>query len=103
MITIEEKQLARECLDFALQAGAFDARITLTKSTEDLIATLDGQVDRVTRCADRSLSILSIWSFEYTPILDSEAAACSMDSYSISAYLFRMTTFWFADSLEIPV
>ncbi len=57
MITIEEKQLARECLDFALQAGASDARITLTKSTEDLIATLDGQVDRVTRCADRSLSI----------------------------------------------
>ena len=57
MITQEEKTLARECLDFARSAGAQNCRITLTKSTEDQIATLDGEIDKVTRCADRSMNI----------------------------------------------
>lgn len=57
MITEQERQTAASCLDIAREAGASGARITLTKSTEDLIATLDGQIDKVTRCADRSLSI----------------------------------------------
>ena len=57
MITQNERSIALACLDFAREAGAQKARITLNKSTEDLIATLDGEVDKVTRCADRSLSI----------------------------------------------
>ena len=57
MISEAEKELARQSLGFAREAGAQNARITLTQSTEDLIATLDGEIDKVTRCADRSLSI----------------------------------------------
>lgn len=57
MITDVEKALIKECLVFAGEEGASDARITLTKSTEDQIATLDGQVDKVTRCADRTVNI----------------------------------------------
>ena len=57
MITEDEKTLARECLDFARNAGAQNCRITLTKSTEDQISTLDGEIDKVTRCADRSMNI----------------------------------------------
>ena len=57
MITAEEIRLARESLRFALDHGADAARITLTKSTEDIVATLDGAIDRVTRCADRSMNI----------------------------------------------
>ncbi|MBQ9463228.1 MAG: TldD/PmbA family protein [Bacteroidales bacterium] len=57
MITKEEIQLARECIDFARMEGASAARITLTKSIENLVATLNGEVDKVTRCADRSMSI----------------------------------------------
>ena len=57
MIQQEEMALARECIKYALEQGAGDVRITLTKSTEDLIATLDGDVDRVTHNADRSMSI----------------------------------------------
>lgn len=57
MITQEEIQLARECIAFARREGASAARITLTKSIENLVATLDGEVDKVTRCADRSMSI----------------------------------------------
>ena len=57
MISTEEILLARESLQFALDSGASAARITLTKSTEDLVATLDGEIDKVTRCADRSMNI----------------------------------------------
>ena len=57
MITREERQLTRECLEYALAQGASAVRITLTKSTENLVATLDGEIDKVTRCADRSMSI----------------------------------------------
>lgn len=57
MITREEMQLTRECVEYALSQGASAVRITLTKSVENLVATLDGEVDKVTRCADRSMSI----------------------------------------------
>ncbi|MBO4743453.1 MAG: TldD/PmbA family protein, partial [Bacteroidales bacterium] len=57
MISQEEIGLARESLQYALQCGASAARITLTKSTEDLVATLDGEIDKVTRCADRSMNM----------------------------------------------
>ena len=57
MITEKERQFVREALSLARQAGAQKARATLSKSEEDLVATLDGEVDRVTHCADRSLSL----------------------------------------------
>lgn len=57
MITEEERKLTGEALEMALKHGASKARITLAKSQEDLVATLNGEVDRVTRCLDRSMSI----------------------------------------------
>ena len=40
MITDFEKELVKECLVFAGGEGASDARITLTKSTEDQLQRL---------------------------------------------------------------
>ena len=57
MITDKELDFVREALDMAARAGAQHARATLSLSEEDLVATLDGEVDRVTHCADRSLSL----------------------------------------------
>ena len=57
MITENEKNLALMALERAKKEGADKARVSLSKSTEDLVSTLDGCVDKVTRCADRSLSI----------------------------------------------
>ena len=57
MITDKELAFVREALETAQAAGAQHARATLTVSEEDLVATLDGEVDRVTHCADRSLSM----------------------------------------------
>lgn len=57
MITEKELDFVREALAIARRCGAQKARATLSKSEEDLVATLDGEVDRVTHCADRSLSL----------------------------------------------
>ena len=57
MITENELAFVREALRMAQGAGAQHARVTLSKSEEDLVATLDGEVDRVTHCADRSLAL----------------------------------------------
>ena len=57
MITENELSFVREALRMAQAAGAQHARATLSKSEEDRVATLDGEVDRVTHCADRSLSL----------------------------------------------
>jgi len=56
MITEEEIRLVRASLGFCKENGATNARITLTKSTEDLVSTLDGKIDKVTECADRSMT-----------------------------------------------
>ena len=57
MMTDKELEFVREALRMAQRAGAQHARATLSLSEEDLVATLDGEVDRVTHCADRSLSL----------------------------------------------
>ncbi|NLZ19675.1 MAG: TldD/PmbA family protein [Bacteroidales bacterium] len=57
MITDKELSFVREALESARDAGAQQARATLSVSEEDLVATLDGEVDRVTHCADRSLAL----------------------------------------------
>ena len=57
MISKEERQLALEALGIAKKYGAQKARITLSKSQEDLVATLNGEIDRITRCLDRSMNI----------------------------------------------
>lgn len=57
MITEQEIQMVGTALQCALDHGAAKARATLNKSSENLVATLDGGIDKVTRCEDRSLSL----------------------------------------------
>ena len=65
MITNEEIQLTRDALSYALAQGAGSARVTLAESQEDLVATLNGEVDKVTHCLDRSLNIALIVNGRY--------------------------------------
>ncbi len=53
----EEILLAGKCLEMALKLGADKARITLSKSLMELFGTLDGELDKVSHCLDRSMSI----------------------------------------------
>lgn len=57
MIGKKETETVERALATALGAGAQKARITYSKSDEELVATLNGEIDKVTRCSDRSLSL----------------------------------------------
>ncbi len=56
MIDKKDIELVSESLEMAAKAGAEKARATLCRSEENLVATLNGEVDRVSRCEDSSLS-----------------------------------------------
>lgn len=57
MLEKDEKILTKECLKMALEAGASKARASLSKNTMNIVATLDGEVDKVTACLDRSITL----------------------------------------------
>ena len=56
-IDAEERALALKCLEFAKAEGASGARVTLNKSVMDLVGTLNGEIDKVSHCLDRSISL----------------------------------------------
>ena len=53
----EEIQLAEKSLETALRLGANKARVTLNKSLMVLYGTLNGELDKVNHCLDRSMSV----------------------------------------------
>lgn len=57
MITGEEKEIAGYCMEYALECGAGQVRVSLSKSVLDTLSLLNGTLDKVTRCADRSVYI----------------------------------------------
>lgn len=57
MLEKEEKDLTAECLQMAMEAGAAKARASLSKNNMNIVATLDGEVDRISGCMDRSISL----------------------------------------------
>lgn len=62
MIEKEDRRYAELALESALKEGATDARVTLSKSQTDIVSTLDGEIDSVSECLDRSISI-SVFAF----------------------------------------
>jgi len=62
LINDQDIALARRCLEMSLEQGADKARLTLNKSCMDLIASFNGEVDKVSHCMDRSIS-LSVFAF----------------------------------------
>lgn len=70
------EQLLRKCMDFALENGASQVRITYNESLMDLVGMLDGEVDKVTHSLDRSLTLALFADGRYgtfsTNRLDSE-------------------------------
>ena len=57
ILTPEEIALAEKAVAMAREAGAAQCRVTLAKSVLDLVGTLDGEIDKIQHCLDRSLSL----------------------------------------------
>ena len=55
MINEHEINLAKHCVRFAQENGADGARVVLSKSRTDSCNMLNGALDKVSHCADRSI------------------------------------------------
>ena len=55
MITELEKDIALHCISYAVENGADAARVSLNKSVMDGYTILNGELDKVTHSADRSI------------------------------------------------
>lgn len=52
-----EERIANRCLEHALTSGADKARVTLSKNLTEVYGTLNGELDKVSRCMDRALTV----------------------------------------------
>ena len=55
MITANEIEIARFCIETAIRLGASGARASLNKSVMDSCTILNGELDKVSHSADRSI------------------------------------------------
>ena len=55
MINNSEINIARHCINYAIQQGASAARVSLSKGSLDSCTMLNGELDKVTHSADRSV------------------------------------------------
>jgi PmbA protein len=55
MIIANEIELARYCIEFAIKSGASAARLSLNKNVMDAYTVLNGEFDKVSHSADRSI------------------------------------------------
>ena len=55
MINSYETDIARHCIAYAMEQGASAARISLSKGSLDACTMLNGELDKVTHSADRSI------------------------------------------------
>ena len=55
MIVANEIELARYCIEFAIKSGASAARLSLNKNLMDSYTVLNGELDKVSHSADRSI------------------------------------------------
>ena len=85
MITDKELNIVREALRFAQDNGARMARATLAVSSEDLVATLNGEIDRVTRCLDSSLSLALFVDGRYGSFSTNKLDEASLQDFILKA------------------
>jgi len=74
-------QTANTALQMAEEAGAQKARVCISESEEDLVATLNGQTDKVTHCADKSLSIAVFADGRFSSFLTNDLSDNALRSF----------------------
>ena len=85
MLEKDEKILTRECLKMALEAGSSKARASLSKNTMNIVATLDGEVDKITACLDRSITVNLFVDGRYGTFSTNKLDADSLRSFIVRA------------------
>lgn len=85
MLTAREMALSDKCLRAAMKAGASKARITLSKSLMESRGTLNGDLDKVSSCLDRSLTICLFADGRYGGFSTNRLVEGELDSFIAKA------------------
>ncbi|NLZ50143.1 MAG: TldD/PmbA family protein [Rikenellaceae bacterium] len=81
----EEKTLCHTALQTALKVGAQKARINFVKSSMDLVNTLDGEVDKLTRCLDSSMNIILFVDGKFGGFSTNKLSENALESFILRA------------------
>ena len=85
MITEHEINVARQCIDIAIGKGADAARVSLNKCVSDSVTLLNGEVDKVTHSADRSLYLYVFADGKYGTFSTNRLDIQELDSFVANA------------------
>ena len=81
MLSAEEIRIADKCVEKALALGASKVRVTLNKSLMELFGTLDGVLDKVSHCLDRSMSVCLFADGKYGSFSTNRLVESELDDF----------------------
>ena len=85
LISKSEKNLALYCIDAALRHGAGQVRVSLSKSTLDTFGMLNGELDKVTHAADRSIFLYIFADNRYGTFSTNMLEEASLEQFTAQA------------------
>ena len=85
MISNHEILIAKECIRIALKKGANGVRISLNKCISDSVTMLNGELDKVSHSADRSIYIYLFVDGRYGTFSTNRLDLCELDSFIANA------------------
>ena len=87
MISEEEKRIARHCVEYAMRNGADGIRVSLNKSVLDSCSLLNGELDKVSHSADRSIYIYVFAEGRYGTFSTNRLETAEMEEFISQAIL----------------
>ena len=85
MITEQETSIARHCISYATGHGADAARVSLSKSVMDGYTFLNGELDKVTHSADRSIYLYIFADGKYGTFSTNRLEKTELEDFIIKA------------------
>ena len=85
MITPHEISLAQHCIRHAIESGASAARVSLNKTVTDSYTILNGELDKVSHSADRSVYIYLFVDGRYGTFSTNRLENCELEDFIIKA------------------
>ncbi len=91
MIKETDRQLCLKALEMARRHGAANSRVNLVVSRENLVASLNGELDKVTGCLDKSMNISLFVDGRFGSFSTDKLEESSLDEFiSKAAEMVRM-------------
>ena len=85
MINTNEINIAKHCIAYAMEHGADAARVSLNKSVMDGYTLLNGELDKVTHSADRSIYLYIFADKKYGTFSTNRLEKAELEDFILKA------------------